>query len=418
MVEENRQPMIVTFRRKDQRTDEDAQRDKLSAFAEISGREDVNFYDADKLARGVTVPSSLPQDLMGYDVNRFEAPIVMAMLSEREVERLRASNSVESVENDGEFFAADQDGFSGPDTFLIEGQPTVQAETVPAGVAQIKAPKAWDVSRGKGIKVFVLDTGIDGSHPDLASNYKGGTSFVPSESSAMDYNSHGTHCAGTIAAAINGAGVVGVAPSAYLYAVKVLSAGGSGQWSWLIAGIDWCLNKKGPKILSMSLSGSAAPGAVEAMCKEAYNEGALLVAAAGNSGGAVQYPAAYDSVVAVSAIDNANNFAGGFSCRGLEIELSAPGVSVLSTLPGGGYGTKTGTSMACPHVSGAAALTWGSHRFSDNVTIRDLLGRWADNLGIPGRDNYFGYGRVDADQSAFNYIELPLMPGTPTTPIP
>ena len=125
MSNESRKPVIVTFKRKDQRTDEDAGRDKVTAFRAISGRNDISFFDADKLSRVVTVPSGLPGEMMGYDVNRFETPIVMAMLSEREIERLLASNSVESVEDDGHFYAADVDGFSGPDNFLIEGQPTI-----------------------------------------------------------------------------------------------------------------------------------------------------------------------------------------------------------------------------------------------------------------------------------------------------
>jgi subtilisin len=236
----------------------------------------------------------------------------------------------------------------------------------------------------------------------------------------MDFNSHGTHCAGTIGARINGAGVIGVAPAVYLYAVKVLPAVGPGQWSWLIAGIDWCIDKKtGRKILSMSLGGTGAPGALETMCNIAWDKGLLLVAAAGNAGpppagtpSSVGNPANYDSVVAVSNIDS-GNLIWGTSSRGPEVELCARGVNVLSTLPGGGYGTKTGTSMACPHVSGAAALAWGAHRYADNVTIRRLLAWTADNLGVPERDELYGYGRVDAEQAACAVYTPPAIPGIP-----
>ena len=416
MAQEKKKAVIVTFKPKDQRPDRD--KDKL-AVVEAAGvtSRDVCFFNADDMSRGVAVPSGMPEEMVGYDVNQYDAPLVMAQLTEKQIEALRKDNNVAAVEDDGPCYALD--GFKGPESFLVEGQPAVQAETVPAGVAQIKAPTAWDCSRGKTIKVGVLDTGIDYDHPDLKANYKFGTSFVPSESSPKDHNGHGTHCAGTIAASINGAGVVGVAPAAYLYAIKVLSKTGSGQWSWLISGIDWAINKKGLNILSMSLGGSSAPSALEAMCNAAWNKGVLLIAAAGNAGppppgatSSVGAPARYNSVIAVSAIDSSNLIAG-FSSRGPEVELCAPGVNVLSTIPGGGYGTKNGTSMACPHVSGVAALAWGAHRYADNVTIRRLLAWRSDNLGIPGRDDLYGYGRVDADQSACEMSVPPAIPGIP-----
>jgi subtilisin len=340
----------------------------------------------------------------------------VASLTDEEINALRGNENVEAVEDDAPCYALGAS--QGKEKFVIEGQPSPQAETVPAGVAQIKAPLAWDSSRGKAIKVAVLDTGIDGTHPDLAPNYKGGISFVPDETSPMDHNSHGTHCAGTIAAAINDVGVVGVAPAAYLYAVKVLNRSGSGQFSWIIAGIDWCITN-GIKIISMSLGGSAAPAALETMCNTAWSKGLLLVAAAGNSGHtptgtptSVGFPARYASVIAVSAIDSGNVIAD-FSSAGPEVELCAPGADVLSTIPGGGYGTKSGTSMACPHVSGAAALAWGGHRYTDNITIRRLLAWTSDNLGIPDRDPLFGYGRVDAEQVATELTVPPPIPGIP-----
>jgi subtilisin len=205
-----------------------------------------------------------------------------------------------------------------------------------------------------------------------------------------------------VAAAFNGQGVVGVAPYAYLHPVKVLSATGEGQWSWLIAAIDWVTEKKGPRILSMSLGGGGAPAALEQMADSAYDDGCLLVAAAGNSGpgnDTVGQPASYDSVVAVSAIDSSDQIAS-FSSRGPEVELAAPGVNVLSTTQGGGYGNKSGTSMACPHVAGAAAMAWGGHRTTNNKQIRKLLQMTAVNLGPTGRDEEYGFGRVDDHQAA------------------
>lgn len=425
-VQSSRRSVIITFKRKDRRPDEGT--DKLDIIRNVISSE-VEFFDARMMASSADViPTGLPAEMVGYDVNEYEAPIVVASLTDAEINALERNGNVEAVEEDGECYAlndysayspyasyAQYGGYSpyaAPrrENFFIEGQPSVLAETVPVGVSQIKAPGAWDCSRGKGINVAVLDTGIDFNHPDLVPNYKGGVSFVPGET-PMDGNSHGTHCAGTIAAAINGSGVVGVAPAASLYAVKVLSNSGSGNWSWLIAGIDWCIKNK-MRVASMSLGGGGAPAALEAMCNAAFGKGLLLVAAAGNSGAAVGQPATYGSVIAVSAIDSANVIAP-FSSRGPKIELCAPGVNVLSTIPGGGFGNKSGTSMACPHVSGAAALAWGAHRYADNITIRRLLAYTSDNLGIPGRDPLFGYGRVDADQAAGSLTVPPAIPGIP-----
>lgn len=416
----SRRSVIVTFKPKDQRPDEGM--DKLEIVNQVL-EAPVVFFDAGMFPMEASgLPRGLATEAIGFDVNLYEAPIVVASLNDAEIAALSKNGNVEAIEEDGQVHALydypcrPEDSSMGIrryqplERFQVEGQPMILAETIPAGVSQIKAPAAWDCSRGKGMKVAVLDTGIDPAHPDIAPNYKGGISFVPGES-PMDGNSHGTHCAGTIGAAINGAGVVGVAPAASLYAVKVLSNSGSGNWSWLIAGINWCIQND-IRIISMSLGGSSAPAALETMVNAAWAKGLLLVAAAGNSGGAVGVPARYRNVIAVSAIDSTNTVAP-FSCRGPEVELCAPGVSVLSTVPGGGYSTMSGTSMACPHVSGAAALAWGSHRYANNVTIRRLLAWTADNLGVPGRDNLYGYGRVDAEQAAFMLTVPPAIPGIP-----
>jgi subtilisin len=401
-----RKPVIVTFKRKDLRKDKSA--DKRDIIASVAPEtEDMNIYDVSDAAEFTIgapgIPGGIPSEMMGYDINLYEAPIVSLTLSEAEIRALKSNPNVAAVEDDGLCYAL---AFG---NLVFEGQPSPAAETVPVGVQQIKSPSAWGCSRGKGVRVAVLDTGIDWNHPDLRPNVRGAVSFVPGET-AMDGNSHGTHCAGTIAAAINGAGVVGVAPEASLYAVKVLSNGGSGNWSWLIAGINWCIQNK-MHVGSMSLGGPSAPTALEAICNAAFNAGILLVAAAGNDGpnNPVNVPGRYKNVVAVSAIDG-NNAIAPFSCRGPEIEICAPGVQVLSTVPGGGYGNKSGTSMACPHVAGAAAVIWGAHRFANNVAIWNLLGSTADNFGPPGWDPAYGYGRVDVDQGAMQFV--------PSAPVP
>jgi subtilisin len=208
-----------------------------------------------------------------------------------------------------------------------------------------------------------------------------------------------------------------VAPLASLYAVKVLDQNGSGQFSWIIAGIDWCI-QNGMHVVSMSLGGPSAPTALETMCNTAWSKGLLLVAAAGNSGlrnpvppadSNVGFPAKYQNVIAVSAIDSSNVIAP-FSSTGPEVDLCAPGVDVLSDKLGGGTTTMSGTSMACPHVAGVAALAWGSHRFSTNDEIWNLLAFTVDNLGLPDWDLLFGYGRVNALAAAAAMVPPPVMP--------
>jgi subtilisin len=416
----DRRSVIITFKPKDRRPD--AGVDKLDIVREAVAA-DVKFFDAmTATAADQALPMGVPGDLIGFDVNEYAAPIVTASLTAEEIGRLEKNGNVAAVEEDGLCFAVADPalrfpaepspsyGYQ-PSPLVIEGQPTLMSETVPAGIAQVKAPGAWNCSRGMGIRVAVLDTGIDPVHPDLAPNFGGGVSFIPGET-FRDGNGHGTHCAGTIAASINGRGVVGVAPSASLFAVKVLSNSGSGQWSSLIAGIDWCI-KNGMRVLSMSMGGYTAPTALQLICDAAFQKGLLLVGAAGNDPNrSVIYPARYGSVIAVAAIDSANNVAP-FSAHGPEVELCAPGVNVLSTLPGGAHGTMSGTSMACPHASGTAAVAWGAHRYASNVIIRRLLAFTADNLGVPGRDHAFGFGRVDAAQAAFQLAPPPAIPGLP-----
>jgi len=396
--------VIVTFKPKHQRRDKT---DKLQIVKD-SIKSRVTFFDAATFsAESAGVPTGLPAVEVGFDVNLYEAPIVTASLTAQEIAALRGNPNVDAVEDDGPVYALPVENL------VFEGQPSPQAETVPIGVQQVKAPLAWGCSRGKGIKVAVLDTGIDWTHPDLTPNVKGAVSFVPGES-PMDGHSHGTHCAGTIGAAINGTGVVGVAPEAWLYAVKVLANSGSGNWSWLISGLNWCIQNT-IRIASMSLGGSAAPTAVEVMCNAAFNAGVLLVAAAGNAGpgmNTVTVPGRYKNVIAISAIDS-NNVIAPFSSRGPQVELAAPGVQVLSTVPGGGFGIKSGTSMACPHVAGGAAVVLGAHRFANNVAIWNLLANTADNLGPPAWDPEYGYGRLDVDQAAMALVPSPAVPLKP-----
>ena len=276
--------------------------------------------------------------------------------------------------------------------------PSQPAQTTPWGITRVKAPDAWAASQGIGVNVCVIDTGIDLSHPDLQENIKGGYNAINPAKSANDDNGHGTHVAGTIASVNNTIGVVGVAPKVNLLAVKVLGRNGSGWISDIIEGIDWCV-KNGGKAGNMSLGSSSDSQSLHDAVIAAYNAGLTLVAAAGNSGpcnNCVGYPARYGEVIAVSAGDSTDQFAG-FSSQGPEVDVIAPGKSVFSTYKGGNYATLSGTSMATPHVSGAVALKLAMNPALTPAAVADALKTNADPL--PGlTTDQQGSGMVNAQK--------------------
>ncbi|MGD2250738.1 MAG: S8 family peptidase [Candidatus Methanofastidiosia archaeon] len=247
-----------------------------------------------------------------------------------------------------------------------------------------------------------MDTGIDMDHPDLQANIKGGfNAIVPARkykdpNNFDDDHGHGSHCAGIVAAVDNDIGVVGVAPEAWLYGVKVLDGSGSGYTSDCIEGIEWCTNN-GMEVISMSWGSYDDDQALHDTIDAAWNAGAVLVAAAGNEGyeNPDLYPAGYSSVMAISATDSSDNVTS-WSNYGSEIEVAAPGASIYSTCKNGGYDTMSGTSMACPHVSGVAALILAVTNYS-NSQVRNEIQSTAEDLGASGWDPYYGYGLVDAE---------------------
>lgn len=283
----------------------------------------------------------------------------------------------------------------------------IDAEVTAAwGVDRIDAEKSWGTTTGTGIKVGIIDTGIDYNHPDLAGAYAGGKDYVNGDADPLDDNGHGTHVAGTIAARHNTFGVVGVAPGASLYAYKVLNASGAGYWSNVIVALGQAVID-GVKVVNMSLGASSAPKALQTACDNAYTAGVLLVAAAGNDGkGSVSYPARYNSVIAVAATDSIDQRPS-WSNFGSKVELAAPGVNVNSTYVGGGYRMLSGTSMATPHVAGSAALVIASGRATTAAGVRTILQQTADDLGTVGRDKFYGYGLVDAQQAATGVQIIP-----------
>jgi subtilisin len=317
-----------------------------------------------------------------------------------------------------------------PEVKLVEPDYKVRAlgDTLPWGVDRIDAELVWNGTEGgtdvvagrnagQGINVSILDTGIDYHHPDLADNYKGGYDFVNNDDDPMDDHGHGTHCAGIVAAVDNNEGVIGTAPEVNVYGVKVLNNSGVGHASDLIKGIEWSVNNS-MHIISMSLGTENNSTPLRTACNNAYDAGLLLVAAAGNDNRyGIDYPAAYETVIAVGAINQSDarcDYPGWWGSNwGPELELTAPGDWIYSTYLGGSYAYRSGTSMACPHVTGAAALTWRAYPDYNNTQIRQRLQETAEDLGAPGRDDWYGHGLVDAENAALIFDT-----GSPANPFP
>lgn len=287
----------------------------------------------------------------------------------------------------------------------------IRRQPIPWNISLVKAPTAWARGiDGAGVKVAILDTGIT-SHPDL--QVAGGASFIPGSSSYNDLHGHGTHCAGIVAARNNFIGVVGVAPKASLYAVKVLGDNGSGNSSWIIAGMEWCI-ANGIKVASMSLGGTNDPSLAYANAvKRCQDHGVTVVIASGNSYGSsfpwVCAPAnsviagqANASPIAVGAVDSQSAIAG-FSSRGgrnsvwNQVTCVAPGVSVNSTHLSSAYRAMSGTSMACPHVAGLAALIIQRYPGITPANVKRRITTTSTDLGARGNDITYGFGLINCD---------------------
>jgi thermitase len=275
------------------------------------------------------------------------------------------------------------------------------------GVRRIGAPTFWSAHKlgafptTGGVPVGIVDTGIDAGHEDLAGRVAACGSAAEArvtDGDCSDDEGHGTHVAGTIGAiAGNGLGIAGVAFNAPLIVCRALGADGSGTIADIAACMRWTRDK-GAKVISMSLGGPPSE-TLAAAAKTAYarggRAGSLIVAAAGNDGDAtISYPAGLPQVVSVAAIA-ANDAVAPFSNENADVELAAAGVDVLSTKRGGGYVRESGTSMATPHVSAAAALLWAADRSATAAHIRSKLDAAVDDLGAPGRDPAYGFGVLD-----------------------
>lgn len=272
-------------------------------------------------------------------------------------------------------------------------------QIVPWGVQSINAPALWSEVTGKGVKVAILDSGIN-KHPDFGDNIKKGYNAIkPSELPIDDYG-HGTIVCGIIAAQKNTFGIVGVAPEAELYPVKVLDSYGEGEILDVVNGIDWCIKNK-IQIINMSFAIENDNDLLRSCVKRAIDAGIIVVASALNSyKGNAGFPASYDKVISVTAVDERLKI-----CKTApkgKVDFPAPGVDVLSVSDDKGYEKFTGTSIAAPHITGVIALIsqdpkkfglFGSKTEIQNDVYK-LLKYLSKDLGQTGKDKVYGEGFV------------------------
>ena len=279
-----------------------------------------------------------------------------------------------------------------------------QPERVNWAESLLGIPKLWQETMGEGVKVAVLDTGVDPDHPDLQEAIEINKDFTGD--GIEDKNGHGTHTAGVIGARLNNVGFVGVAPKCRLLIGKVLGNDGYGNLDWTAQGIDWAV-AQGAHIISMSLGGSASTDGLYRSIHTALAKGVCIICAAGNEGSlfqnAIGFPGRYGSVITVAAHDRNGNRSG-FSSRGGELDVMAPGSDIWSTYKDGGYAELSGTSMATPFVAGLSALVISKHikaetsktPINNNSDLRDHLLWMTTHPGY--HDNQTGYGPLQPFQ--------------------
>ena len=355
--------------------------------AEITEKKDV-IIGIDRLVSTETLEDNI--SAQGGEVDKeFEIiNAVKARIPRRAVTTLSSDPAIRYIEEDKTVYALAADGLTG-------------GQEVPWGIERIFAGEkysfsTWEKAKGEGVGVAVLDTGIDKNHENLPTPVDGVNTLEDDDTHwGVDENGHGTFVSGPIAALDNELGIVGSAPGADLFAVKVLGEDGSGPLSSVIEGIEWSVKQDIP-VINMSLGIYFNLTSLQEACQKAYEEGHLLVAAGGNEGGEdnVAYPARYDSVVAVSASDE-NDDITDFSDIGAEIELTAPGENIISVYPDDEYAQGDGTSFSAPHVSGISALLWSADLNLDNTEVRKILEDTAEDLELDSDKQGSGLSRAD-----------------------
>lgn len=263
--------------------------------------------------------------------------------------------------------------------FITTANAEGKIDRLPWSSGRLQVTRAWARTKGKGARIAVLDSGADCTHPDLAPNCAPGYNVFAPGTLPDDDKGHGTHVSGIIAGALNWTGMAGMAPEATIIPVKVLNSSGTGKISQILDGLSWAAGQK-PDIINMSLGSPKISESIGKAVKAARKAGILVVCAAGNDGGPVSYPAAFEDVVAVASMDFVNKIAKS-SSRGPEIDFIAPGVGIFSAFPDATLRIMSGTSQAAPHVSGLAALAV-SLGVKGPDALRAALKKASYNIGL------------------------------------
>ncbi|HSQ82921.1 MAG TPA: S8 family serine peptidase [Casimicrobiaceae bacterium] len=276
----------------------------------------------------------------------------------------------------------------------------------------IGAPTAWDYATGSGVTIAILDTGVDGTHPDLVSQMVPGWNFYNNSSNTADSNGHGTAVAGTAAAATNNAaGVASVAGGARIMPVVIADPNAWAYWSTVAQGITWAADH-GARVASLSYQGASASSTIQSAASYLRSKGGVLFVAAGNTG-AIDNTAPTSLMMVVSAIQQGDTLAS-FSTYGSFVDISAPGNNIISTAMGGGYWNCWGTSFATPIVAATAALILSERPDFTPSQVDATLESTAKDLGAPGYDVYYGYGNVNAAAALQYAASVPLAPAPDT----